>query len=132
MTADDPTGPSTDLSVPDAIDHPLPFEGLVAPEAVDATPPTGARVLAMGSILLGGLLGGLIGFGIGDALGSTGTETVQGTDGSENWSAIGALIGAVFGAGGVGVVASLTLRAMNEWNAVTHPEDDDPNRRGHL
>ena len=87
MTSDDATDPGTELSVPDPADHPLPFEGLQAPEPIDATPPTGARVLAMGSILLGGLLGGLIGFGIGDALGSVGTETVQGADGSENWSA---------------------------------------------
>lgn len=132
MTSDDATDPGTDLSVPDPADHPLPFEGLRAPEPLDATPPTGARVLAMGSILLGGLLGGLIGFGIGDALGSVGTETVQGGDGSENWAAIGAVIGAVVGALGVGVVASLTLRAMNEWSAVKHPEDPNPDRRGHL
>lgn len=53
----------------------------------------------------------MIGWGTGDVLGQTTT-----------WAAIGALIGAVSGAVGVGIVATLTLRAMNEWNAVQHPE----------
>ncbi len=129
MTEPD-AGGAIERTDPDA--HPLPFEGLRAPEPVDATPPTSARFLALGAILLGGLLGGLIGYGIGDVMGSTGTETTQATGGNESWAAIGAVIGAVSGALGVGVVASLALRAMSEWKAVTHPEDDNPDRRGHL
>ena len=57
----------------------------------------------------------MIGWGTGDVLGQT-----------TSWAAIGALIGAVFGAVGVGIVATLTLRAMNEWNAVQHPEANEP------
>ncbi len=61
--------------------------------------------------MLGGGLGALIGYGTGDVLG-----------GSDLWAAIGAMIGAIFAAVGVGIVVSLTLRAMGEWNAVQHPE----------
>ncbi len=90
---------------------PMPFEDLQAPAPLDSTPPEPARWLAFAGILLGGLLGGLVGFGIGDLMGRTST-----------WAAVGLLVGAVGGAIGVGVVATLTLRAMNEWNAVQHPE----------
>lgn len=93
----------------------MPFESLDAPKPIDATPPATARWLGFGSILLGGVLGGMIGWGTGDVLGDTST-----------WAAIGGLIGAIGGAAGVGVVATLTLRAMNEWNAVQHPEADLP------
>ncbi len=89
----------------------MPFEDLLAPKPIDATPPEPARWLAFSGILLGGLLGGLIGFGVGDLMGGTST-----------WSTGGLLIGALIGAVGVGIVAQLTLRAMNEWNAVEHPE----------
>lgn len=89
----------------------MPFEDLMAPEPIDSAPPEPARWLAFAGILLGGLLGGLAGFGIGDLMGGT-----------ANWAAAGLIIGALIGAVGVGVVASLTLRAMNEWNAVEHPE----------
>lgn len=93
----------------------MPFDSLTAPDPINATPPATARWLGFGSILLGGVLGGMIGWGTGDVLGDTTT-----------WAAIGGLIGAVCGAAGVGVVATLTLRAMNEWNAVQHPEADLP------
>lgn len=98
----------------------MPFEDLLAPKPVDSSPPEPARWLAFGGILLGGLLGGLVGFGIGDLMGGTST-----------WSTVGLLVGALIGAVGVGVVATLTLRAMNEWNAVQHPEQiqiDDAGR----
>ncbi len=93
----------------------MPFESLTAPQPIRAAPPAQARWLGFAAILLGGLLGGMIGWGTGDVLGQT-----------TSWAAIGALIGAVFGAAGVGVVATLTLRAMNEWNAVQHPEANEP------
>jgi hypothetical protein len=89
----------------------LPFDDLVAPQPLAADPPAPARFLAFGSILVGGLLAGLIGYGVGDLLGGT-----------ETWAAAGGLIGGVTGAVGVAVVANLTLRAMNEWRAVEHPE----------
>jgi hypothetical protein len=69
--------------------------------------------VAFVSILLGGLLGGLIGYGIGDLLWAEPLAV-----------AAVALIGALVGAVGVGVLANLTLRAMGEWNAVEHPEGD--------
>ena len=90
----------------------MPFESLTAPQPLNATPPAPARWLGFAGIVLGGILGGMIGWGTGDVLGQT-----------TSWAAIGALIGAVFGAVGVGIVATLTLRAMNEWHAVEHPEE---------
>ncbi len=93
----------------------LPFQDLVAPEPIDAAPPPAARVLAFVSILVGGALGAAVGYGTGDLMGGTST-----------WAATGALIGGLTGAIGVGVVANLTLRAMNEWRAVEHPEADEP------
>lgn len=90
---------------------PLPFQDLVAPEPIEAAPPPAARWLAFALILLGGTLGALVGFGVGDVMGRT-------TD----WAAVGAFLGGLTGAIGVGVVANLTLRAMNEWRAVEHPE----------
>ena len=97
---------------------PLPFEDLAAPEPLAADPPKAARLAAFGSILLGGLLGGLVGYGVGDVMFR-----------NDTWAAVGALVGAITGAVGVGVVANLTLRAMNEWNAVQHPEDQRSSRR---
>jgi hypothetical protein len=93
----------------------LPFDALRAPQPVPASPPTTARWLGFAAIVVGGILGGAIGWGIGDVLGQT-----------DLWAAIGALVGAVSCAIGVGIVATLTLRAMNEWNAVHHPEADEP------
>lgn len=90
---------------------PLPFDGLVAPEPLPSSPPEPARWLAFVGILVGGLLGGLIGYGTADLL-----------TGSDIWSAIGGLIGGIGGAVGVGIVSSLTLQAMNEWRAISHPE----------
>lgn len=103
-TPDDALAERTALS-------PLPFDGLVAPKPLPSSPPEPARWLAFGGILIGGLLGGLIGYGTADLL-----------TGSDIWSAIGGLIGGVGGAVGVGIVSSLTLQAMNEWRAISHPE----------
>ncbi len=97
------------LTTPDV--EVLPYRDLVAPTPLRADPPVVARWLAFGSILLGGLLGALIGYGVLDLF-----------TGSANWSALGALGFGVGGAVGLGVVTSLTLRAMNEWKEVQHPE----------
>ncbi|MDH3680610.1 MAG: hypothetical protein OEV40_11735 [Acidimicrobiia bacterium] len=105
------TGSSEIESRPD--DSPLLYTDLDAPKPSDADPPPQARWLAFGSILLGGLLGGLIGYGTGDLMSS-----------SSVIAALGAVGGAALGALGVGVVAGLTLRAMNEWHAVEHPESE--------
>lgn len=93
---------------------PMPFEGLDAPRAVAADPPAAARWLAFSSILIGGLLGGMIGYGTADLMAE-----------ASIWPAIGALVGAAAGAIGVGIVAGLTLRAMNEWRPVKHPEQQE-------
>lgn len=100
--------------VPSADAPLLPYADLRAPRPAPAAPPVGARWLAFAGILLGGLLGGMIGWGVADLL----------AEGSL-WPAVGALAGGTFGAVGVGVVAGLTLRAMNEWKSVRHPEARD-------
>ncbi len=89
----------------------LPYRDLTAPTPLRADPPVIARWLAFAAILLGGLLGALIGYGVLDLF-----------TGSANWAALGALGFGVGGAVGLGVVTSLTLRAMNEWREVQHPE----------
>lgn len=94
-------------------DSPLPFVDLRQPQPIPAPPPGGARWLAFASVLVGGLLGGMIGYGTADLLAGG------------IWAAAGALVGGVIGAVGVGVVAGLALRAMNEWSAVHHPEAED-------
>ena len=76
-----------------------------------ALPSTGARVLAFSSILVAGLCGGLIGDAFVD---------LQCTGDCGTARALGALIGAVIGAGGVAVVAVLVLRAMTEWRSIEH------------
>lgn len=90
------------------------FSNLAAPEPSVAAPSESARVLAFAAILVGGLLGGLVGYGIGDVLYP-----------ESAWSAVGALAGALTGAIGLGVLANLTLRAMNEWHTAPHPESGE-------
>lgn len=72
-----------------------------------ALPPRTARVLAFAAILVGGLCGGLIGYGFTDLTCSGDCSVLAGVVG---------VLGAVFGAVGVGVVAILALRAMAEWH----------------
>jgi len=68
-------------------------------------PRRGAFFIAYLAVVLSGLFGAAIGYGLVDvSRGSTGTG-----------KAIGALVGAVIAAVGVGVVAVLALRAMAEW-----------------
>lgn len=66
-----------------------------------------ARVLAFASILVGGGAGGLIGYAFAELGGFEGAS-------------VGALtvIAALIGAGGVAVVAVLTLRAFGEWETI--------------
>ena len=92
---------------------PLLYTDLDAPQPADPRPPSSARWLAFGSILLGGLLGGLIGYGTADLMVSSSLVVT-----------LGGLGGAIAGAIGVGVVAMLTLRAMNEWRSVSYPESE--------
>ena len=76
---------------------------------VSALPSVGARALAFLGILAGGVCGALIGFAFAK-LQASGDRTVP--------EALGMLLGATIGAGGVAVVAVLGLRAMGEWRGL--------------
>ena len=69
-------------------------------------PSRGAYVLAFLSVVFAGAFGGIIGYGLADigCQGDCGPAVI-----------VGLLVGALIGAGGVGVVAVLVLRAMSEW-----------------
>lgn len=90
---------------------------MVAPDErrLTSLPSRRARALAFASILLAGGCGGLIGSSFvrlqcqGDCTGVTGAAGV---------------VGALFGAGGVAVVAVLVLRAMGEWRRVAEADVD--------
>ncbi len=73
-------------------------------------PSRGAYILAFGSVVLAGILGAIIGFGIADVM-----------YGSDVGNVIGIFVGALVGAGGVGIVAVLVLRAMAEWRRQNPP-----------
>lgn len=91
------------------------------PGPVDsALPSTGARALALAVIIVAGICGGLIGWTVTD-LQISGDTTV--------WAGLGGLFGAVFAAGGVGVVAVLVLRAMAEWDTIAESGDPTAARR---
>jgi hypothetical protein len=91
------------------------------PYAPSALPSTTARLLAFLAIVVGGLCGGVIGWSVTDL--QCGPERRAGAeqavdeddDGCGTIAGIGAVVGAVIGAGGVAVVAVLVLRAMAEW-----------------
>jgi hypothetical protein len=76
-----------------------------------------AYVLAFGGVVLAGILGGIIGYGIADVSSKSDASHI-----------IGAFVGAVIGAGGVGIVAVLVLRAMAEWRR-QDPSAPRPPRR---
>jgi hypothetical protein len=73
-------------------------------------PSRSAFLLAFGGVVLAGVLGGIIGYGIADV-----------SSHSDLSHLLGALVGAVMGAAGVGVVAVLVLRAMAEWRRQNPP-----------
>lgn len=81
--------------------------------SLSALPSPLARGVAFASILLAGLCGALIGWSFVD-LQCTGDCATPG--------GIGAVVGAVFAAIGVAVVAVLTLRAMGEWRRIKEDE----------
>ena len=76
--------------------------------APTSLPSTGARILAFLAILVGGACGGMIGYGFTDISCTGDCATLSGGAG---------ILGAVLGAGGVGVVSVLALRAMGEWSS---------------
>ena len=69
-------------------------------------PPRPVQIFSFVAILIGGLCGGLIGYAFTD---------LQCSEGCSNLIGISAIIGALIGAGGVGVVSILVLRAVTEW-----------------
>lgn len=76
---------------------------------VTAVAPRQVRVLSFAAICAGGLLGGLIGWAF-VRLQVDGDPAVP--------QALGALVGAVACALGIAVVATLVLRAVNEWRTI--------------
>ena len=78
----------------------------VGREAPPTMPSRTAFFLAFGSVVVAGIFGAVIGYGITDV------ECTRSCSGSR---ALGAIIGGVIAAGGVGIVAVLVLRAMGEW-----------------
>jgi hypothetical protein len=88
-----------------------------APEPVpadEATPPMlpsrTAFLLAFGAVVLAGILGGIIGYGVADV-----------SSQSDLSHLVGVFVGSIIGAGGVGIVAVLVLRAMSEWRRQNPP-----------
>jgi hypothetical protein len=89
-------------------------------------------MLAFLAIVLGGVCGGLIGWSVTDL--QCGPERRAGAeavadddDGCDTIAGLGAVVGAVVGAGGVAVVAVLVLRAMAEWRRdLDLTEEGDP------
>jgi hypothetical protein len=88
-----------------------PSTGDYAPTAL---PTTGARVAAFAAIVLAGLCGGVIGYAFMD---------LQTEGDSMLLPGIGLVVGALTGAVGVAVVATLALRAMGEWRTIQHREE---------
>ncbi len=84
------------------------------PAQLSALPSVAARALAFAAILLGGLMGGLLTYGVRKVMTGKSTGTSLGL-----WTVAGA-VGTSFG---VGVLATLVLRAMGEWRALNRPED---------
>ncbi len=86
-----------------------------------AAPSKKAQVLAFSGIVVAGICGALAGYAFGD---------LQCQDGCPLQAALWSLGGALVAAIGVGVVATLTLRATNEWRASsvdagTEPSDSE-------
>jgi hypothetical protein len=76
---------------------------------VTAVAPRQVRILSFAAICAGGLLGGLIGWAF---------VRLQVSGDSSVPEALGALVGAVVCALGIAVVATLVLRAVNEWRTI--------------
>jgi hypothetical protein len=81
---------------------------------ISALPSVQARVLAFAAIFVSGVIGAVIGYGFID-LQCEGDCTTP--------SGLGALVGGLLAAGGVAVVAVLTLRAMGEWRRIRAEQD---------
>ena len=76
---------------------------------LSALPSVRARAVAFAAILVAGVCGGLIGWSF---------VVIQCEGACTGPGGLGALVGALIAAGGVAIVAVLTLRAMGEWKRV--------------
>lgn len=91
-------------------------EQTVVPSAL----PSGrARALAVIAVLISGACGALIGYAF---------AGLQCSGECTTWQGIGMVIGALLAAGGVAVVAVLTLRAMDEWQDTAKRQRDSLDR----
>lgn len=88
-----------------------------ADRPLSALPGVGVRVAAFAAICLSGLAGALIGYSLVNL-------QCEGDCGVP--SGIGLLVGALFAAGGMAIVAVLVMRALGEWRETT-----DRERAGH-
>lgn len=80
-----------------------------------ALPSVKARILAFSAILVAGIASAMIGWGIVNVQCQGSCSTAKG---------VGAIVGGVIGAVGVGVVAVLVLRAMGEWGRILQERND--------
>jgi len=106
-------------------------EPVARPYTPTALPSVTARLLAFLAILLGGVCGGLIGYSVADLQCGTdeGRPAAEAAPADEDCTAIegiGAVGGAVLGAGGVAIIAVLVLRAMAEWRRELEVEEPPP------
>lgn len=76
--------------------------------------------MALAAIVFAGICGGLIGWKVTD---------LQVED-AGFIAGLGGLVGAVLAAGGVGIVAVLTMRAMGEWTTMVEAGDPTAARKG--
>lgn len=103
--------------VDDPTDDPTDAQPRAEPAARSGLPSVTARIIAFVAILAAGAAGGFIGWAFVD-LQADGDATVA--------MGIGALVGAVITAGGVGVVTVLALRAMDEWRTIQARQQASP------
>jgi hypothetical protein len=112
-----------DADVPAAPDAPEPLADdggePIGREAPPTMPTRTAYLLSFGAVVIGGLFGGIIGYGLAD---------ISSEDASTASKLLATFIGAVFAAGGVGIVAVLVLRAMAEWRRNPTPRPPGPRR----
>ena len=94
-----------------------PGGGQPAEAPVSALPSARARAVAFLAICVAGLCGGLIGYSFVDLSCDGNCGTARG---------LGAVVGAALAAGGVAVVAVLTLRAMGEWRTMAARDEVGP------
>jgi hypothetical protein len=95
--------PEPDPAAVDPIDRPA--DTVIGDAAPPMLPSRTAFMLAFAGVVIAGIFGGIIGYGVADVSSQSDASHLVGT-----------LVGSVIGAGGVGVVAVLVLRAMSEWN----------------